>query len=213
MHHTASCGAGHSQSARRFPRFVTKSGLIRTFRQQNPASTELLVINALKLNNSIPPCQTCTLDGQLETDTIRGVGLAGVGLKPIIFVNRSSNYNQNEKGRRFTMAHELCHILHDQSRARKLPHISGPWASPAIEQRANAFAAWLLMPRRLLSRLFLANGDLLDIEGLQNLADDLHVTDIALLMHLYNLRFIRDFQRDNLMAALTDRVRPDHIHR
>ena len=60
MHHTASCGAGHSQSARRFPRFVTKSGLIRTFRQQNPASTEFLVLNPLKLRNSIPPCQICT---------------------------------------------------------------------------------------------------------------------------------------------------------
>ena len=60
MHHTASCGAGHSQSARRFPRFVTKSGLIRTFRQQYPASNEFLVLNALKLTNSIPPCQICT---------------------------------------------------------------------------------------------------------------------------------------------------------
>ena len=42
------------------PRFVTKSGLILAFCQQMPASTEFLVINALKLNNSIPPCQTCT---------------------------------------------------------------------------------------------------------------------------------------------------------
>ena len=105
------------------------------------------------------------IDGQLETVTIRGAALAGVKIKPIIFVNSSSNYNQNDKGRRFTVAHELCHILHDQNWARKLAHISGPWASPAIEQRATAFAAWFLMPRRRLSPPFRANGDLLDIEG------------------------------------------------
>ena len=45
------------------------------------------------------------------------------------------------------------------------------------------------------------------------MADDLQVTDIALLMHLYNLRFIRYFQRDNLITVLINRVRPDHIHR
>ena len=87
MHHTASCGAGHSQSARRFPRFVTKSGLIRTFRQQNPASNEFLVLNALKLKNSIPPCQICTrddgpklLDNCLTIETISSIRAEAVAL-------------------------------------------------------------------------------------------------------------------------------------
>lgn len=146
-------------------------------------------------------------DKQLETNTVRGVALAGVGLKPIIVVNESNIYNQNEKSRRFTVAHELCHILHDQSRARKLAHISGPWASPAIEQRANAFAAWLLMPRRLLVEQFHANKNL-DTERLHGVADMLQVTDTALIWHLYNLGFIDEYQRELLLTRLADLAHP-----
>ena len=49
---------------------MTKSGLIRTFRQQNPASTEFLVLNPLKLRNSIPPCQICTPNDALSGDKL-----------------------------------------------------------------------------------------------------------------------------------------------
>ena len=96
MHHTASCGAGHSQSARRFPCFLTKSGLIRTFRQQYPASNEFLVLNALKLTNSIPPCQICTRSeradgrGAVAVDAAKQLGavqerarILGAGATPL----------------------------------------------------------------------------------------------------------------------------------
>ena len=147
------------------------------------------------------------IDKELETDTVRGVALAGEGFRPTIIVNISSVYNRNGNSRRFTVAHELCHILHDQSRARKLAHISGPWASPAIEQRANAFAAWLLMPRRLLLQHLQAAENSLDIERLQHLAGELQVTNTALLPHLCNLGFIDEVRRDALLAELTERAR------
>ena len=139
---------------------------------------------------------------ELDTDSVRGVALAGVGLRPIIVVNASSIYNGNEKSKRFTVAHELCHILHDQSRARKLAHISGPWASPAIEQRANAFAAWMLMPRRLLITSFAENDDVEDVEYVRRVAERIQVTDTALIWHLYNLSFIHDSQRESLLSDL-----------
>lgn len=140
------------------------------------------------------------IDLELETDSVRGVALAGTGLKPIIVVNESSIYNGNEKSRRFTVAHELCHILHDQSRARKLAHISGPWASPAIEQRANAFAAWVLMPRALLMASLVEGEDFGDIESVRRVADRIRVTDTALIWHLYNLGFIHDSQRESFLS-------------
>ncbi len=141
-------------------------------------------------------------DLELETDSVRGVALAGEELKPVIVVNTNSIYNRKENSRRFTVAHELCHILHDQGRARRLAHISGPWASPAIEQRANAFAAWLLMPRRLLMESFAESGDLEEIEHVRRLVERIRVTDIALIWHLYNLGFIQDSQRESLLSDI-----------
>ena len=121
-------------------------------------------------------------------------------LRPCIVVNRSSFYNGNERGQRFTVAHELCHILHDQSRARELAHISGSWASPAIEKRANAFATWVLMPRHVLIAEFYTIRDKEDPERVREVAEKLQVTEIALIRHLYNLGIMHEAQRDFLLS-------------
>lgn len=49
-------------------------------------------------------------------------------------------------GERMVLAHELCHLLIDRHQARPLKILSGPWAPPLLERRANAFAAELLLP-------------------------------------------------------------------
>ena len=49
--------------------------------------------------------------------------------------------------RRFTLAHELCHLIHDRGYGARLAIASGPWAPADVEQRANAFAAMLLDAR------------------------------------------------------------------
>ena len=86
----------------------------------------------------------------LETDSIRGLAVAGTDFSPRIVINRTHHFNRNESGKRFTIAHELCHVLFDRTRARRVTHASsGPWAAQGIEKRANAFAAYLLMPRAL----------------------------------------------------------------
>ena len=148
---------------------------------------------------------------ELDTDSVRGVALAGAGLTPVIVVNESSIYNGNEKSKRFTVAHELCHILRDQSRARKLAHISGPLASPAIEQRANALAAWILMPQRLLIASFAESDDVQDVDNVRRVAERIQVTDTALIWHLYNLGFIHDSQRELLLSDLGFGRSPGYI--
>lgn len=52
--------------------------------------------------------------------------------------------------KRFSLAHEICHLLLDREYGDELAIASGPWAPVAIEQRANAFAAAFLMPTWLL---------------------------------------------------------------
>lgn len=136
----------------------------------------------------------------LQTDTIRGVAIAGAKLKPLILVNTTSPYNSTEDGKRFTIAHELCHILHDRTRARRVTHVSGRWVDPGIERRANAFAAYLLMPRKLLVAASFADFEN-DTGAFVELASRLHVSEIALLEHLYNQNLIDELARERLRSA------------
>ncbi len=135
---------------------------------------------------------------RLETDTIRGVALAGDKFAPTIVINTTSAFNTNANGRRFTIARELCHILYDRSRAHRVAHVSGPWVAPGIEKRANAFAAFLLMPRTLLLRHTNASAD---PDHIARVADLLQVNELPLIEHLYNIDLMSEWDRERLRAA------------
>ena len=141
---------------------------------------------------------------EFETDTIRGVALAGEGFSPKIVINLAHVYNSNDEGKRFTIGHELCHILFDRVRARRIAHVSGSWASPGIEKRANAFAAYLLMPRDLVMRN-LGHDDRFNSEEVRRLASILHVNESPLVEHLYNLDMIDEYERDRLRSSIRRR--------
>lgn len=141
-------------------------------------------------------------ESELETDTIRGLAVAGDNFSPRIVINRTHYFNGNESGKRFTIAHELCHILFDRTRARRLAHASsGPWAAQGIEQRANAFAAYLLMPRTLVLE-HLPDVNRIESSDVQRLAHGLKVNESALLRHLRNLGFIDAGASERLLDEL-----------
>ena len=137
---------------------------------------------------------------ELETHSIRGVALAGEGFSPRIVINVTHVYNTNEDGKRFTIGHELCHILFDRTRAQRIAHVSGSWAAPGIEKRANAFAAYLLMPRDLVVRN-LEHGVRIDGEETRRLATLLRVNESALVEHLFNIGLIDYVEREQLRTA------------
>ena len=136
----------------------------------------------------------------LTTDTVRGVAVAGDRYAPAVLVNTRSPYNRNAVGQRFTLAHELFHILYDRSRAQRVAHTSGPWAPPGVEKRANAFAAMLLMPTAILRRSLPAGR--LTYEAVREIADSLRVGVSALVEHLYNTEMIDELERDILRDAV-----------
>ena len=139
---------------------------------------------------------------ELETDSIRGMAIAGGGFSPRIVVNRTHYFNQNESGKRFTIAHELCHVLFDRTRARRIAHASsGRWAAQGIEQRANAFAAYLLMPRALVLA-HLPDANHIKKFDVQQLTNRLRVNESALLNHLRNLGLIDEVDRERLMDGI-----------
>jgi Zn-dependent peptidase ImmA (M78 family) len=145
----------------------------------------------------------------MQTNTIRGVAIAGTQYSPAILVNTSSQFNKTEPGRRFTLAHELFHILYDRARAKRVSHTSGPWASPGVEKRANAFAAMFLMPRDLVRKSVVDK----NIESISDAARSMRVGVSSLIEHLYNLNVIDGMDRERLredMSGLDRRSDQDH---
>jgi hypothetical protein len=131
-----------------------------------------------------------------------GLAVLPAGGRPHIVVNTQHPKCQFPTGRRFVMAHELCHLLHDSEVGRDLALISGVWAPRELEQRANAFAAALLMPRGLVRDGLAALTGRLDREAVIGLAHAFHVSTTALVHHLQNLRLIDEGERDTLLDEL-----------
>jgi Zn-dependent peptidase ImmA (M78 family) len=143
------------------------------------------------------------LERGLEDPAIRACSIVGPQHTPTIVVNRNSDYADSVAAVRFTLAHELCHILYDRARGRRLAIASGPWAPRGIERRANAFAAMFLMPPRLVEAAVADVPDpISDPNGVRAVASRLHVSNRAAIEHLYNLTLMDDDQRDRLLRAL-----------
>jgi Zn-dependent peptidase ImmA (M78 family) len=124
----------------------------------------------------------------LSDDEVRAVSVFGPTQKPHIFCNRRTRWGQSIEVERFTLAHELCHLLLDREWGGALAVASGPWAPLAIEQRAGAFAAAFLMPSWLLSDgLASLDRPIRDPEAVLALAGRLRVSVSALVDRLYNL--------------------------
>ena len=138
---------------------------------------------------------------------LHDVGISGVALLPAdasprILVNSRHTRCKYPTGRRFVLAHELCHLLHDGSAAQDLALVSGPWAPQRVEQRANAFAAALLMPRSMLQHELATLSGPLDGAGLLGIARRLWVSPTALSWHLQNLGILDEGAREALLEDL-----------
>ena len=138
---------------------------------------------------------------ELSDKDIRGISIAGHDHRPGIVVNLRHDRNAHPFGLRFTLAHELCHVLFDREEGRRLAVASGPWAPRSIEQRANAFAAMLLMPPSLIERAVTQLPYSYSIDSSEGVREAAHVLGTgvpALLYHLRNTGFITDTDRERI---------------
>jgi Zn-dependent peptidase ImmA (M78 family) len=146
-------------------------------------------------------------DVQLDDESIRGVSVAGPGHRPAILINRTHDANGFPSGYRFSLAHELCHILHDRSAGVGLALASGPWAPRDVERRANAFAAMLLMPRALIERASGASAhETGSLEWVLDIARTLKTSIRATLPHLRNLGYIDEGTEERIQTEVQARA-------
>ncbi|WP_326726375.1 XRE family transcriptional regulator [Streptomyces phaeochromogenes] len=104
---------------------------------------------------------------------------------------------------RFTLAHELGHILAGDATDRPLTeHVAPSVDQGQAEIRANAFAAELLMPHKELVQSA-ADAGSLDKEGLLSLSWEYQVSPSSMATRLRALGIITDEQRRSWSAATT----------
>jgi Zn-dependent peptidase ImmA (M78 family) len=140
----------------------------------------------------------------LDDEEIGGVAISSEGHKPLIVLNKTNQRNQFPSGRHFSLAHELCHLLHDRRRGVELALVSGPWAPPDVEKRANAFAAMFLMPDAIVEKAFKvveARITRPTPDELLEVAKQLGVSVDALANHMHNRGWISTGARDFLLAS------------
>ena len=144
---------------------------------------------------------------ELSDRQIRAVSVFGPTQRPHIFLNTKFRSYQTSGVKRFTLAHELGHLLLDREYSGELAIASGPWAPLAIEQRANAFAAAFLMPTWLLrDALATADSPADDPETIRSVSARLRVSASSLIDRLHNLGEITFEDRIQLRSIwLTER--------
>jgi Zn-dependent peptidase ImmA (M78 family) len=124
----------------------------------------------------------------LSDEDVRAVSIFGPTQRPHIFCNRRTRWGGSMEVERFTLAHELCHLLLDREYGNELAVASGPWAPLAIEQRANAFAAAFLMPTWLLREATNTTALPADHpEAIRAVSAKMRVSGSSLIDRLYNL--------------------------
>lgn len=143
----------------------------------------------------------------LNDASIRGIAIGGPSYQATILLNRNHVANRYPTGRRFSIAHELCHLLYDRAFAQDLAFASGEWAPRDVEKRANAFAAMLLMPSDRVSRLIReTTRPAASRELVIEVAKQLNTSFRATLEHLRNLGFIADEDRDAVLDEEVNRA-------
>lgn len=161
----------------------------------------LLVDTAIDIGGFLSKYGVSIVDIELADQGVRAVSFAGARHRATILINSAWDGNQRNSVRRFTMAHELCHLLHDRTYGAQLAVASGPSAPLALEQRANAFAAMLLMPPAVLRRID-SSVPLNEAtrESLAPVATRLGVPLSSLREHLYNVGIIDEIARGRLRS-------------
>ncbi len=96
----------------------------------------------------------------LQNNLLDAVACWGPRHGPCVWINQNEKHVKVEGARRSTLAHELCHLLIDRDGGLPLADVVNGNAPRWVEQRADAFAAELLLPRALAAGGLSADSDI-----------------------------------------------------
>jgi Zn-dependent peptidase ImmA (M78 family) len=149
---------------------------------------------------------------ELSDKHVRGVSIAGPSHQPSILINVNDSRNDTLPGERFTLAHELCHILFDRAYGKKLAMVSDSWAPLSVEKRANAFAAMVLMPRELVRKTVTdLSVPLMSEQVILGVRKRFQTSFSGTLEHLKNLGWLDPVTAEQIAEAREDRLSKQEV--
>ena len=124
------------------------------------------------------------IDLKIRTNLLDALAIWGENHGPAVLINPLGKHNETSGGRRATVAHEICHLLIDRKDALPVAEAIGGKVPFAIEQRARAFAAELLLPQELAASVLRNSAGVED--ALFKLTKGYHVTRSLAVLQLYH---------------------------
>lgn len=144
-------------------------------------------------------------DITLDDRGVEGVALWRPQRRPLIAINSTGQFSGKRWGRRMTLAHELCHLVHDGSPDLGLGLASNPWAPRMLERRANAFAAMFIAPQAAIERSLGPQPLRWEPDDLSRAMGELGVGATTLCRHLQNLGMVSAEQSEAWLNDLASR--------
>jgi len=186
---------------------ITDDGLERALevREEMGIPLECFLTGAYDLESVLLPRLGVRVREVHLTDAgVDGAALVSSDFLPTVAVNQGGRCARTRWGRRFTLAHELCHLLYDGDPRAGVGVVSNPWADYASERRANAFAVMLLAPESAVEVVLDRDSDRWTPPDLRHAMRALGVGLSALTWHLHNLGWVTESERGYWVDALND---------
>jgi len=188
------------------PQETTQEGydLAIDFRESYGFPEDVALVGENDLESVIlPRLGVRIVDLNLSDRGVDGVAVMRPGTAPTLAVNLSGKIASSRWGRRMTLAHELCHLLHDGETDGVVGVVSNRWAPYLMERRANAFAAMLLMPDAALEAVLDRRTERWTRHGLHRAMHELGVGVTTLTRQLRNRGWISESEREGWVDELT----------
>ena len=160
----------------------TWTSALKLFIEQANSVGVLVMVNGIVGNNT---CRT------LDPEEFRGFALSDT-LAPLIFINGADT----KAAQMFTIAHELAHLWINQTAISNTQAVVIP--NHNIERWCNKVAAEILVPLKIIRRLYGNTQDKLDLyDEVQWLAKYFKVSSLVILRRIYDMGALtnREFSR------------------
>ncbi|WP_081809739.1 helix-turn-helix domain-containing protein [Amycolatopsis keratiniphila] len=180
------------------PPYVQGQQMADSLREQIEIGHEDLPANLTSLADFIEKKLHIDVAFEPLTDGFDGLSVCSGNFKLALISSRISGTRQ-----RFTLAHEIGHIIAGDSQSLHLDENIYSRKSPE-EVRANAFAAAFLMPAEGLRKA--ASNTLIDEALVAELLGRFRVSIEALAFRLHNLQIVSAAERDRIRRMSSNRI-------